>query len=59
VTFRRITLEGYSARLRPPVPDDPERFLWARLDEVARLPVASSTRKLLKGLAAPQIPLPL
>ena len=59
VTYRRITLEGYAARLRPPVPEDPERFLWARLDEVARLPVASSTRKLLKGLAAPQLPLPL
>jgi len=59
VTFRRITLEGYSARLRPPIPDDPERFLWARPDEVAKLPVASSTKKLLRGLAAPQLPLPI
>ena len=33
--------------------------MWARPDEVARLPVASSTRKLLRGLAAPQLPLPL
>ena len=44
---------------RPPLPDDPERFLWARPDEVARLPVASSTRKLLRGLALPQLPLEL
>ena len=59
VTYRRITLEGYSARLRPPFPEDPERFLWARPDEVARLPVASSTRKLLRGLSLPQLPLEL
>jgi A/G-specific adenine glycosylase len=59
VTHRRITLEGYRTRLRPPVPEDPERFLWARPEEVSRLAVASSTRKLLKGLAAPQLPLPL
>ena len=59
ITFRRITLEGYHSRLRPPVPSDPERFLWARPDEVAGLPVSSSTRKLLKGLGAPQLPLQL
>jgi A/G-specific adenine glycosylase len=59
ITFRRITLEGYRARLKRPVPSDPERFLWARPDEVAALPVASSTRKLLKGLASPQLPLQL
>jgi A/G-specific adenine glycosylase len=59
ITFRRITLEGYRARLKRPVPSDPERFLWARPEEVAALPVASSTRKLLKGLAAPQLPLEL
>jgi adenine-specific DNA glycosylase len=59
ITFRRITLEGYRARLKPPVPSDPERFLWARPDEVAGLAVSSSTRKLLKGLAAPQLPLQL
>ena len=59
VTHRRITLEGYTTRLQPPVPEDPERFLWARPEEVARLAVASSTRKLLKGLRAPQMPLEL
>ena len=59
VTHRRITLEGYRTRLRLPIPEDPERFLWARPEEVARLAVASSTRKLLRGLSAPQLPLEL
>lgn len=59
ITYRRVTLEGYRARLRRPPPEDRERFLWARPEEVARLPVASSTRKLLRGLSAPQLPLPL
>jgi A/G-specific adenine glycosylase len=59
VTYRRITLEGYRTRLRPPVPEDPERFLWARPEEIDRLAVASSTRKLLRGLRTPQLPLPL
>jgi len=59
ITFRRITLEGYRARLRPPAPRDPERFLWARPEEVGALPVSSSTRKLLKGLGAHQLPLPI
>lgn len=57
ITFRRITLEGYRARLRSPAPSDPERFLWAPLDEVASLPVSSSTRKLILGLGSPQLPL--
>ncbi len=59
ITFRRITLEGYRARLVLPVPSDPQRFLWARPHEVAALPVSSSTRKLLKGLSTPQLPLQL
>jgi A/G-specific adenine glycosylase len=57
ITFRRITLEGYRARLRPPAPTDPERFLWVRPEEVSSLPVSSATRKLLKGLRTPQLPL--
>jgi A/G-specific adenine glycosylase len=57
ITFRRITLEGYRARLRPPVPVDPERFLWAKPEEVRGLPISSSTRKLLAGLRSPQLPL--
>jgi len=57
ITYRRITLEGYRSRLKAPPPSDPDRFLWARPEEVAGLPVSSSTRKLLKGLGAPQLPL--
>jgi len=57
ITYRRITLEGYRSRLKAPPPTDPDRFLWARPEEVAALPVSSSTRKLLKGLGAPQLPL--
>jgi A/G-specific adenine glycosylase len=59
ITFRRITLEGYRARLRLPPPSDPERFLWARPEEVAALPVSSATRKLLRGLGQAQMPLEL
>jgi A/G-specific adenine glycosylase len=57
ITFRRIVLEGYRARLEGPFSGDPERFLWARPEEVAGLPVSSSTRKLLRGLGTPQLPL--
>jgi A/G-specific adenine glycosylase len=59
ITFRRITLEGYRARLATPPPCDPDRFLWALPDEVPTLAVSSSTRKLLKGLGTPQLPLAL
>jgi A/G-specific adenine glycosylase len=59
ITFRRITLEGYRASLEPPLPQDPDRFRWATAEEVASLPVSSSTRKLVIGLQAPQIPLPI
>ncbi len=59
ITFRRITLEGYRARLAGPEPGDPERFRWARPEEVAGLAVSSATRKLLRGLGAPQLPLPI
>jgi A/G-specific adenine glycosylase len=59
ITFRRITLEGYRASLERPLPRDPERFRWATAEEVATLPVSSSTRKLVTGLRAPQIPLPI
>jgi A/G-specific adenine glycosylase len=59
ITFRRITLEGYRARLERPVPRDPERYRWATAEEVKSLPVSSSTRKLVRGLSAAQMPLPL
>jgi A/G-specific adenine glycosylase len=59
ITFRRITLEGYRSRLLGPEPGDPERFRWIRPDDVGTLPVSSATRKLLAGLRAPQLPLPI
>ena len=59
ITYRRITLEGYHARLAGPEPADPERFRWATPDEVKALPVSSATKKLLAGLRAPQLPLPM
>ena len=57
ITYRRITLEGYRSRLESTVPKDPERFRWVTPDEVAALPVSSMTKKLLRGLDSPQLPL--
>jgi A/G-specific adenine glycosylase len=57
ITHRRIRLEGYRARLKARPPSDPERFRWATPDEIASLPVSSMTRKLLRGLDSPQLPL--
>jgi 8-oxo-dGTP diphosphatase len=59
ITYRRIRVEGYRARLSGPVPSDPDRFLWATPEEILELPVSSMTRKLLKGLKAPQMALDL
>jgi A/G-specific adenine glycosylase len=59
ITFRRIRLEGYKARLRGPLPRDPERYVWVRPDELGSLPVSSMTRKLVKGMLTPQLPLDL
>jgi A/G-specific adenine glycosylase len=59
ITFRRITLEGYRARLARPLPKDTDRFRWATVEELGGLPVSSSTRKLVRGLSRPQIPLPI
>jgi A/G-specific adenine glycosylase len=57
ITFRRIRLEAYRARLRREPPADAERFLWATPAEIAALPVSSLTRKVLRGLGSPQLPL--
>ena len=59
VTFRRIRVEAYRARLRRQPPADPERFRWVTPADVASLPVSSMTRKILRGLASPQMPLAL
>ena len=57
ITFRRIRLEGYVARLRRPVSADPERYRWVNLSEASALPTSSMTRKLLRGLQGKQMPL--
>lgn len=59
ITFRRISLLGYRARLLRPAPADAERFLWADPDALAGLAVSSMTRKLLKRVAGGQLPLAL
>ncbi len=58
ITFRRIRIEAYRARLLRRVPRDPERFRWASPGEMARLPLSSMTAKVLRGLGSPQMPLP-
>jgi A/G-specific adenine glycosylase len=59
ITFRRIRLEAYRARLRHDVPRDPERFAWVTPAEAAQLPTSSMTRKVLRGLGRSQLSLPL
>jgi adenine-specific DNA glycosylase len=59
ITFRRIRVEAYRARLRRKPPLDPERCRWVDPSEMAALPLSSMTRKVLRGLASPQIPLAL
>ncbi|HEY6548946.1 MAG TPA: A/G-specific adenine glycosylase [Vicinamibacteria bacterium] len=59
ITFRRIRVEGYSARLRKRPPEDEERYRWTTPQEVKAMPVSSMTRKLVAGLRSPQLPLAL
>ena len=59
ITFRRIRVEAYRARLRRQPPADPERYRWVTLAELASMPVSSMTRKILRGFSSPQIPLAL
>ena len=59
ITFRRIRVETYRARLRRPPPADTERYLWAAPGDIVRLPVSSMTRKMIRALADRQAPLPL
>jgi A/G-specific adenine glycosylase len=59
ITFRRIAADGYAARLAAPPPADTERVRWVHPDEIAALPVSSLTRKLIDGLRAAQMALPL
>ena len=59
ITHRRISLEGYRASLKGRAPKDEDRFLWVAPSALGGLPVGSITRKLVKGLYTPQMPLDL
>jgi A/G-specific adenine glycosylase len=59
ITFRRIQVEAYRARLRREPPADAARFLWATPAEIRGLAVSSMTQKVLRELARPQLPLTL
>jgi A/G-specific adenine glycosylase len=59
ITYRRIRLEAYRTALRRQPPSDSDRFLWAAPEEIAGLPVSSLTRKVVRGLCSPQMPLSL
>lgn len=59
ITFRRIRVEAYETRLARTPPDDPERFAWVRPDELGSFAVSSLTRKVVRALEAPQLPLAL
>jgi hypothetical protein len=52
-------VEAYRARLRRNVSPDPERYRWVTPAELDSLPVSSMTRKILRGLSSPQLPLAL
>jgi A/G-specific adenine glycosylase len=59
ITFRRIRVEGYAARLLGRAPAEGDRFRWIDPSRPLELPVSSLTRKLLGSLGDPQKPLPL
>ena len=58
ITFRRIRIEAYEARLVGRAHDS-DRHLWATRDEIASLPVSSMTHKVVRSLASQQRPLSL
>ena len=56
ITFRRIRVEAYGARLLDPPPGDAGRYRWASPDEIPELPMSSMTRKILIGVVSPRLP---
>jgi hypothetical protein len=58
ITYRRIRVEAYRARLINAPAPDPERWRWVLPEETAELPTSSLTRKLLRALGGGQLPLP-
>jgi A/G-specific adenine glycosylase len=59
VTFRRIRLDAYRARLLSTPPADPERWRWVTPVEAAALATSSLTRKILAAMDRGQLPLEL
>jgi A/G-specific adenine glycosylase len=59
ITFRRIRVEAYAARLLREPPRDPDRFLWVAPADLSRLPISSLTRKIIRAAEASQLPLGL
>ena len=59
ITFRRIRVDAYDARLRREPPPDPDRFLWAAPADLSRLPLSSLTRKIIRAAERSQLPLSL
>jgi A/G-specific adenine glycosylase len=59
ITFRRIRVEAYRARLARTPARDPERLRWASPEDVAATPTSSLTRKVLKAARGAQLPLSL
>ena len=59
ITFRRIRVESYEARLRSRVPADADRYFWAEPQELETLATSSLTRKVLRAVASAQLPLAL
>jgi len=59
ITYRRIRVEAYRARLRREPPADADRFRWATASEIGALAVSSMTQKVLRELKRPQLPLAL
>jgi A/G-specific adenine glycosylase len=59
ITFRRIRVETYGARLRREPPADADRFLWADPADLSRLPISSLTRKIIRAKDGRQLPLGL
>ncbi|HJS57712.1 MAG TPA: A/G-specific adenine glycosylase [Vicinamibacteria bacterium] len=59
ITYRRIKVEAYRARLRRAPPADPDRYAWVTAEDADALPTSSLTRKVLRAIRAPQLPLAL
>jgi A/G-specific adenine glycosylase len=59
ITFRRIRVEAYEARLARQPPDDPERYAWVLPGDLSAFAISSLTRKVVRALEAPQLPLAL